>query len=613
MKRILIIIVLCATSLAFGPSTASAASCVDTGPTTVCRLGDTGPGGGIIFYDAGSLQWWGRYLEYSPDKRGFLGSWTNEQMKIASIYADGANGLSKAQQQLRSKGIGMGKMNTAAIIAQQNGASAAKSASDYQGGNRTDWYLPSKDELNALYDWSALNGKAAGTAPQWSSSEAGDGFAWYQLFADGTQFTDANGIIRGLKSNKAMLKTPMHVGSDFAPEQLLATAIRAFPASTGTPPPPFAAPLAPTVNTDCKPGGLCKLGDVGPGGGIIFHDAGVDDWWGRYLEVAPASCEGSNLPFKVGAEKPYATTMGGQTAAELRVLAKRVGMGKVNTRILTVAFGRGSYAAKFAEDSVCGGKDDWFLPSKDELDLVYNNIAQNRPLIKDSSVGQPTPLGGFDKGYYWTSTDYNGGTAWTQYFNDGQQFDRVQTLTGNKKPVRPFKVRPIRAFGSVEVKTCAQGGLCNVGDVGPGGGKVFYVAPDFLFIKFGYRYMEAAPSDIGFPSWCDWKGLVGTKTAIGTGQSNTTAMVQKCQRGAANSADTYVSPNGTSDWFLPSKDELNQLYKQRDLVGGFATDYYWSSSEGNAASAWGQYFGGGSQTNGLKSYTIFVRPVRAFG
>ena len=449
MKKVWIVAALCAASLNFGAAQVAAANCIDSGPATVCQLGDIGPGGGTVFYDAGSLQWWGRYLEFNK-KPYPVSSWAQKEVVLASIYTEGAFGLSKAQQQLRSKGIGMGKWNTAAIIAQSSGASAATVASaanlNHLGG-WTDWYLPSKDELNALYDWKSLNKYVGFEAPQWSSSEAGDGFAWYQIFRDGTQFTDANGIIPKLQSNKQFAKTPLHVGSDFAPEQFVATAIRAFPAGTGNPPPFFASPAAATPNANCKPGGSCKVGDIGPGGGIIFYDAGVDSFWGRYLEIAPAECEGSKLPFKIGVNKPYATTMGGQSAAELRIIAKQVGMGKINTRVLTLAFGAGSYAAKFAEDSVCNGKDDWFLPSKDELDVAYNNLAQNRPKFTDSNPGQLTPLGGFDKGYYWTSTDYNGTTAWTQYFMDGQQFDRVQTLTGNKKPVRPFKVRPIRAFG----------------------------------------------------------------------------------------------------------------------------------------------------------------------
>lgn len=215
MKRTWTVFVLCATSLAFGVSAASAASCADTGVTTVCRLGDTGPGGGTVFYDAGSQQWWGRYLEFRPTNGAQ--AWTSEALKLTSIYTDGSDGMSRVQQQLRSKGIGIGKLNTAVIIAQQNEASAAKSASDFRGGNLANWYLPSKNELNALNDWSALNRKVAGSAPQWSSSEAGDGFAWYQLFVDGTQFTDANGIISGLTSNKSFIRTPMHIGSGFAP------------------------------------------------------------------------------------------------------------------------------------------------------------------------------------------------------------------------------------------------------------------------------------------------------------------------------------------------------------------------------------------------------------
>ena len=161
--------------------------------------------------------------------------------------------------------------------------------------------------------------------------------------------------------------------------------------------------------------------------------------WGRYLEIAPASCEGVGLPWRVGKARVYTNW---ETAAKSRLVAKQVGMGKANTKVITQSFGAGSYAAQFAQDSTCSGKDDWFLPSKDELDLAYNNVAQNRDGGKDS------PLGGFNKGYYWTSTDYNNVTAWTQYFMDGQQFDRVQTLAANiQSPSNPFRVRPIRSFG----------------------------------------------------------------------------------------------------------------------------------------------------------------------
>jgi hypothetical protein len=49
--------------------------------------------------------------------------------------------------------------------------------------------------------------------------------------------------------------------------------------------------------------------------------------------------------------------------------------------------------------------------------------------------------------------------------------------------------------------------------------------------------------------------------------------------------------------FLPSKDELNALYAQRTVVGGFAAEDYWSSSQFDAVIAWNQYFDVGGQFN----------------
>jgi hypothetical protein len=66
------------------------------------------------------------------------------------------------------------------------------------------------------------------------------------------------------------------------------------------------------------------------------------------------------------------------------------------------------------------------------------------------------------------------------------------------------------------------------------------------------------------------------------------------------------------DWFLPSRDELNELYKQKTVVGGFAADGYWSSTESARHFAWYQYFVDGYQYAFLKSNSIAVRAVRAF-
>ena len=167
--------------------------------------------------------------------------------------------------------------------------------------------------------------------------------------------------------------------------------------------------------------------------------------------------------------------------------------------------------------------------------------------------------------------------------------------------------------------SCAAGAgaanTCVLGATGPGGGIVFYVDDS---AATGSRYMEAATADLTAIAWCSITGtaITGTfGTAIGTGNANTNLMVAggACTSGAANSARAYgtaTAPAGS--WFLPNLFELNQLYVQRTVVGGFAADGYWSSSQFDAPNAWAQSFGNGYQNNGSKVTTLNVRPVRAF-
>ena len=63
---------------------------------------------------------------------------------------------------------------------------------------------------------------------------------------------------------------------------------------------------------------------------------------------------------------------------------------------------------------------------------------------------------------------------------------------------------------------------------------------------------------------------------------------------------------------MPSKYELNELYAQKAVVGGFADDYYWSSIQDDSNYAWYQYFKRGARNDGSKDYAFRVRAVRAF-
>jgi hypothetical protein len=79
-------------------------------------------------------------------------------------------------------------------------------------------------------------------------------------------------------------------------------------------------------------------------------------------------------------------------------------------------------------------------------------------------------------------------------------------------------------------------------------------------------------------------------------------------------ADYSVTVGGITygDWYFPSKYELNLLYLQKDIIGGFASANYWSSSEYNSAGAYYQYFATGGQSADYKYLTYYVRAVRAF-
>ena len=79
-------------------------------------------------------------------------------------------------------------------------------------------------------------------------------------------------------------------------------------------------------------------------------------------------------------------------------------------------------------------------------------------------------------------------------------------------------------------------------------------------------------------------------------------------------ADYSVTVGGVTygDWYLPSKYELNLLYLQKIAVGGFASVYYWSSTEYINSYAWIQNFDYGTQLTNSKLNTDRVRAVRAF-
>jgi tetratricopeptide (TPR) repeat protein len=161
-------------------------------------------------------------------------------------------------------------------------------------------------------------------------------------------------------------------------------------------------------------------------------------------------------------------------------------------------------------------------------------------------------------------------------------------------------------------------GILRVGDRGPTGGFIFY---DKGRVSDGWRYLEAAPFVTEFTAeWGSVDGS-GTVTEVGSGRRNTQIIIGRLSTLGVNgkAAQLCVSLNfgGKTDWFLPSKDELDLMYKnlEKNGVGGFSGGAYWSSSEGINNSAWYQTFSSGVQTGSYtlnKMMTHSARAVRAF-
>jgi hypothetical protein len=166
------------------------------------------------------------------------------------------------------------------------------------------------------------------------------------------------------------------------------------------------------------------VGDLGPSGGYVFYENPnyeTNGW--RYLEAAPAGWSG------VAESKVW----GGYGTAVESGTGTAIGTGSSNTQKIVATFGNAEpyqsktdYAAKLCADYRGGGYDDWFLPSKDELNLMYQNLkAQN--------------LGGFsDVGYYWSSSEYGANGAWGQHFGFGGQYDDARNYESRVRPVRAF-------------------------------------------------------------------------------------------------------------------------------------------------------------------------------
>ncbi len=180
------------------------------------------------------------------------------------------------------------------------------------------------------------------------------------------------------------------------------------PGGAGTPYLPFSPLVLGAANVILyaqyqSPGVI--VGQIGPADGLVFYDQGsvINGW--RYLESSIADQAFAGVQVWSNITPNLGTTLPG------------LGEGLANTAAIIAQPGHATSAALLCDNYV-SVLADWYLPSKDELNMMYANLYQ----------AVPTPLGGFAPEYYWASTESLTDTyAWRQHFNTAAQTETIKT------------------------------------------------------------------------------------------------------------------------------------------------------------------------------------------
>jgi len=234
--------------------------------------------------------------------------------------------------------------------------------------------------------------------------------------------------------------------------------VGSYPTTAPTPTPTITAVAtndAPAAPTTCATGATCIVGDIGPGGGIVYYVHTGNFACGptlaatcKYLEVAPSGWSGSGTdPTKLWAVAPYQTVDITDISNDSSPYNNALGIGLgLKNSIAIVNQGNGTTtAAGAARDYSGGSKSDWYLPTTAELNLLCqwnHNVTQD---VTTACTGGTINTGtgatglGFTAYYYWSSSEEYGSNAKDQDFSSGGQGPYGKYRNDDR-------VRPVRAF-----------------------------------------------------------------------------------------------------------------------------------------------------------------------
>ena len=580
----------CGSSSSSRQRNATVATCAQGG---TCVIGDAGPGGGIVFFVSQTLinqvegvSNGGYLLEVAPMPLGRTPwcGWTGK-------YPPRLNTL---------ENIGFGAQNSRDIT-KYCPNSAAKAALDLNLGGVEDWFLPSRREADAF----GLQWPQGSSDKFWSSSQLYEERSWSFGGAATPQCCwhyQSPVVENRWFAIRAFGTVEQSIPPTTTTSSTTSTTLPATTTTSSTIPDSAIDPVL-----TCATGGTCVVGDTGPAGGKVFFVSPTP------INAAPGVSDG-------GTYLEYATTQDTPIAdwcdqvRDVPATQTGVGSGAGNTAAIIATCTSG--AAKLAADTRITAPvtfrdyTDWFVPSKDELDLIFRFAGSGSTA--------------------WSSSQSDSGSAWYGYSVNGDVGSAPkpkQSGGANKLParlVRAFSATP--AYVAPPVTNCATGGKCAVGDTGPSGGVVFYISPTPLNavdgVSTGGVYLEAAPQGWSKASTTDPSivfGCVGitpttTNEEIGFGAAATKAAATCTDSGAAAKRVLDLKFARADDWFLPSTKELVEMLKVGNSKIAYSADYYMTANQKDANTA--VFIKAGPADSSTladsKSNARLVRPIRAF-
>lgn len=381
-------------------TTATSTPAVATGvkcTATACRIGDTGPSGGLVFITPSTPGNASR-LFFEAEEQSFA---------YNRVFGCGRNALPDT-----GAAIGDGLKNTAQILSICGRSSLVPSYFPYRTElNNTSkaWFLPSSGELVEMNkNLKMLKGQSPWNYGEfWSSTASGDGFLAINL---GGKLSPR---IRDAGYDYALIAA-------FKPDLSIAV-------------------IADTART-------YAIGAIGSAGGRVFITPSTPgNTTGNYFEVAPSNWSGTELGDQMGPKfvvnnKQVAWSCPEFASASLAGTLTAIGTGQANTRLINEKCAPYSGAAMFATREAVnyrgGNRSDWFVPSKDELYRILIEDDKTTPNMIHS-----TPPPAYSITCAWSSSEANATVAW-----GGNELRIPNAIYATLKSISTNCVLPVRMF-----------------------------------------------------------------------------------------------------------------------------------------------------------------------